>query len=243
MSFIYNYLGLTPPRSMSEIVRNCRHNMSRLCNSHIMRAAAASTMSISMAFLTTQIFAGNPLSDDHHSLNSNWYPEMRQIKISALSILTAANTIILINALYFVHTHNNLAPLHPETPTVMPRLYGAIICDLSASALGIIATCNFILSTYTESPSVNSLQAFAITFGSGSSLMYTLDAIISCLICYDRAISRIYEEDTRNEWQFIDPSDDEENLLSLSIDSGLGIGSDDNFLPSRSSTSTLVEID
>ncbi|MBF5050914.1 hypothetical protein CLAVI_000536 [Candidatus Clavichlamydia salmonicola] len=215
MSFISNYLGLIPPKNASAAVRNCKHNMKRLCRLPALQAPISTLMGISMAVLTNEIFNDDPIINNHPSSSPS--SRIFVMKIATLIVMEVANSALLADALTSICGRTSITALNPKTPARNHRLYILTNLNLAASSLGLISITSFVSSSTMQNRHPNPLQALAITSGSLSSVIYTVKAIITLMMYTAKAIPQREIEIMTRRWQPIDAM----SLISTSINSDL----------------------
>ncbi|MBF5050910.1 hypothetical protein CLAVI_000532 [Candidatus Clavichlamydia salmonicola] len=245
MSFITNYFGLIPPTSVSEAARNCRRNLRHICRHPVLQAAVSSVMGVSMAVLTTEVLAGDPLISNQQSSSNNTDYTAMGMKITALAIMAVANGVILGEALTDVCGDTRISILNPTKHARNHRLYILTGLNIAGSALGLTSIISFISSSALESQQPNPLQALAISSGTVSSIAYTVEAVVALLMCSAKTLSQRRIESIIVRYQPIDSSDDD-SLVNFEF--GDDAADEDVWSPIRTPSpttepATLVEID
>ncbi|MBF5050913.1 hypothetical protein CLAVI_000535 [Candidatus Clavichlamydia salmonicola] len=248
MSFISNIFGFRPPTSLSQAVRNYQRNINRLCRFPGLQAAVSSVMGVSMAVLTSEILAGDPLDSQQHSLSHHSSPAILGMKIATLTVMTIANGFILGEAVASLCGDTSITALNVTTPNRNRQLYILTGLNLAGSSFGLISIVSFVCSSALQNQHPNPLQTVAITSGSLSSTAYIVEAVISLLMCSGRTVAERRVDHARIRYQQLDDSDDEP-LINLTMESDFGNDSDDDswtsgrVSTSSHSTATLVEIE
>ncbi|MBF5050911.1 hypothetical protein CLAVI_000533 [Candidatus Clavichlamydia salmonicola] len=216
MSFISNIFGFAPPKSLSQAARNYRRNVNRLYSFPGLQTAVSTVMGVSMAILTAEVFAGDPLVNPQTSSSHTPSPIVLGMKIAALTIMGIANSAILGDALTSVLGERSIRTLSPTTPNRNYQLYILTGFNLAGSSFGLVSVISFIFNSTLQHQHPNPLQVAAITSGTLSSVAYTVEAVVASIMCSRRTVSERRTDGTIIIYQPLDDSDDDDSEIGSS---------------------------
>ncbi|MBF5050907.1 hypothetical protein CLAVI_000529 [Candidatus Clavichlamydia salmonicola] len=223
MSCILNNFALRPPRNFSEAARNCQRNMKSLWHFPALQIAVSSIMSASMTLLTATIFSGESLINKQESPSNDPSSAILGIKITTLTVMTIANSAILVKTVISRFGKNSIAALSPRTPYRNRRLHLLTCFRLEGCSIGLISIMSFVLNNLIPQDSNTSLPILSMVLGSLSSMTYTTETIVALLISSGRTISPRRLETRRIRLQTMDTVyEEEENSITYTIDVDLG---------------------